>query len=833
MFMPTMNSSRVQRVKVPYLSGGINPGSVGEAVSDNQLTDCLNVWFKGGEVVTRPKLVSITKAVSEDFDVESMQSVYSRFDGKKIKFSCDKRLNFIIQSADNSIFDTGRFEIEAQEDITFLLYTGTGKIKHSTGVFLLLKYDYTDGETLFHNKLLIEFYYENGDCKNSVSEKVYDLNDLYIPQVIINGTGNFNANLPRTDDAEYPKATQLEGFNLLTGAYKCTFTTDSISQAYKLPIAPDGKIKISVNTLNMCIGDSFCFCQYGEKSITIENIQGGFYKKNSDGTVTKVNTLEFTIEDEKDTANEIYYIDGRYIWYSADGTIRKELVYYRNKFQCKVDRNTGYISFPFMLQDEPFLYKASAETTTDKFTGLTLNATPTYNLEDTSLKISVNTTGAYVVSFNSEINGENVNMHTEGEYNTYFLKVDAWKNKSNLAMPRNGSIGNNMEVIVYNSVDESNFDKIVNCNVSEYYGGTVGLNHGTRSFVSGKDNYIYFSDVDNPLYFPENCYFGIGASGEKVTALSKQGGYLVIFKKNSIYCTYETKIENENSSEDLENQVIVDITAQYMYRIMSVNSEIGCDLPDTIQLCMNKLIFANSDGNVYVLNSLSNYSERNIFVVSGLIKDKLKKYEFSDWKAAFAVDYQGYYMIFVDDMGFVLNYNKNSYKYVGSYTTDSNVQKYGLFSWWIWQFPKYLKFGISTDNNISLILSQDGTFELCSLSDEPETECESYIVSKFFDFDMPDAYKGIERLQIDMGNDYDSTVWLEHLTDAGNDIINEPIEIYQSGERGKATYSRGRVNYPKIRLCRKYGFKISADGPMALSSVIINYSVKGSVKNGI
>lgn len=833
MFMPTMSEPRTQRVQVPYLSGGINPGSVGEAVSDTQLTDCKNVWFKGGEVITRPKLETVNSAVSDDFDAESMQSVYSHINGKKVKVSVDKNLNYIIMSADNSFFDTGRLGINAVSDIKFLLYTGTGKVNNSLGVFLLLEYYYTDAGQTFHNRLVSELY-QSG---NIVEFKVYELNEynneVYIPQVILNGLGNYNTNLPRTDEAEFPQTTQPEGFNLISGAYKCSYTTDGISDSFYLPTPADGVIKISVNGMNMAIGNGIVPNQIDEKTIGFTNVEitPGFYKENSDGSLIFVKTLEFNIDAGKDTSDEVYYIDGKYIWYSKDGQTRKERLYYRCKFNCKVDRETGVISFPFMLQDEMPLFKASNKNITDRFQGgKTLLAEKTNVLTDEQAKVSVNTTGAYVIYCDDTSNSY---THTEGEYTTYFYNFQCSTEKSNLVLPRNGSINNNLDVTVYNSVDEASFNKVINCNISEYYGGTVGINYGTRSFVSGFDNKIYFSDIDNPLYFPENCYISIGNKNEKVTALSKQGGYLVIFKENSIYYTYEQEVENENLTESLTNQSVIDITAQYIYRTFTLNSEIGCDLPNTIQLCMNKLIFANTDGNVYVLNSLSNYSERNLFIVSGLIKDRLQKFNASEWKAAFCVDYSGYYMLFVDDMGFVLDYNRNSFKYVGSYTSDSNVRKYGLFSWWIWQFPKYLKFGVATDNSISLILSQDGKFELCTLTDEPETDCESYIVSKFFDFSIPDMYKGIEKLQLTMGNDYDSTIWLEHLTDGG-EIASDPIEIYKTGDRGKANYLKGKVSYPNIKLCRQYGFKITAEGgPMALSSVIINYSVKGSVKNGI
>ena len=193
--------------------------------------------------------------------------------------------------------------------------------------------------------------------------------------------------------------------------------------------------------------------------------------------------------------------------------------------------------------------------------------------------------------------------------------------------------------------------------------------------------------------------------------------------------------------------------------------------------------------------------------------------------------------MFIDDKAFCLNYNRNAFKYVGSYTTDSNVTKYGMFSWWIWKFPQFLRCGISDDGNIQLVLyNQEATILQANLTfntllSSPETACESYIVSKFFDFSYPDLYKGIEKLILNIGNDYDSEISVDLLTDGGS-VYKLPNRIIKNGDRGTASYQITKTIRPKIRLCKKFGFKIGAKGPLALGSVVINYNLKGSVKNG-
>ncbi len=860
MFIPKMNAPKVQRVNVPYLSGGINPGSVGEAVSDNQLTDCLNVWFKGGEVVTRPKL-EVLENEKGRIKTDNVQSVTSYIDGKKAKIYVDEDFKILVlsnskvlmsDSASNSIRNQLGIQSDKDPIYSFLLYNGNGKVSGTTNSFLLVKA--TLNETSY--RMLFEIYIEDSAIKLMKYSLQNTDNAVYIPQVILNGWGNNYANLPKTEGAQTADTVQPEGYNRLTGAYKCTYTTDAISPAFKLPKSSKGAKKITVNIAGMLTGNAI-YPYWDGGAICYDECDPHFYKEDTDGKITVVeeDTIEFNIPADEEYSSETYYVDGQCAYYSNDGATRSENLYYRCKFRAQCDKN-GYIKFPHVMSegenvyvyDENVDYSGIDNWNTDRFSGEKIPAKTLSDLGETELsgidenatedpqdpnlyeKITIDFDDAYSI-YSSTYADDKKRYKTE-DYKNYFPKLSVINYLVYFRFPRAGNRLNNLEVIVYDDIDSTAFDELINCNVAEIYGGTVGLNYGTRSFVSGYNHRIHFSDIDNPLYFPENCYIGVGMNTEKVTALAKQGGYLVIFKENSIYYTYEQEVSNDNLAEALANQSVVDLTAQYKYTVMTVNAEVGCNLPRTIQLCMNKLIFANDDGNVYVLNSLSNYSERNIFVVSGLIKDKLKKYEVTDWNKAFALDYQGYYMLFVDDMGFVLDYNRNAFKYVSSYTSDSNVRKYGLFSWWLWQFPKYLQFGVSTDTEITLVLTKDNEeFDYCTLTDEPETECESYIVSKFFDFSAPDYYKGIERLQLEFGDDYDSTVWVELLTDGG-DISKNPIEIYSAGTRGTAQYSKEQVIYPKISLCRKFGFKITAEGPMALSSVIINYALKGSVKNG-
>ncbi len=843
---PMMNYTQPGRVNVPSLCGGINSGAVGEAVADNQLTDCLNVYSKGGQVLTRPKLKELGEEFEMNFNIYSAQMQEKQVGGVKTKIVCgrDKTADnilhvFYMDVAGNT--DTCKIEFNSAQGtkVEFLLYSGKAQRKDSIGVFLLVRYK---TESATEHKLYEFKFVQAGDKKEITYYEPYSMDQMYLPNVLINGKGNFYSRLPRSAEVEFPESSQLYGYNMLTGGHEASFLTDSISSTFTLPLSPDGRIEISVSASNMSSGSALEWSN-DEGTIIDGAVDGtvsgesGFYNES----YQKVSTLVFTIPEGADVSNESYYVDGTFPYYYSTGDKKVNRTYYRSKFKAQVNRVTGEITFPFIKTNKTVFVYSDGSSVTDTFTGEVLNnakAVSSFTGKTSAGKsITLDFTNTYIVYINeyvdnltNGVSGPDANFEKEQFDKTIFPKFTCWKNKSNMIFPRNSSDTNNMVVKVYNKVVEKEFDKIIRCTCALEYGGNVGLTQGTRTFVAGNKNQMYFSDIENPFYFSENCYIGVGESSESITALDKQGNALVIFKEHSIQYGFIQSLENDNLLENLKSQTVIDVAAQYAFNLYTLNSDIGTIYPNTICRCFNKLVFVSSDGQVHVINSLSQYSERNVFMLSGLIKDRLKEYKKTQWLKAFSLDFDGYYMLFVDDEAYVLEYNRNAFKYVGSFTDDSSVRKYGLFSWWRWSFPRYLRFGISTDTSIVLLL-ESGVYDVCTLDkDTPEDKCESYIVTKFFDFSAPDYYKGVEKVFLEVGNAHDSELNVTFMHEGSE--IQVPIEVISESDTGDVGYLTQRVLHPRIRLCRKFGFKLSAKGPLALASVIMEYRLKGRVKNG-
>ena len=77
---PMINRQPRREVNVPQLSGGLNLRDSLSGIRDNQMTDCVNMWYKEGMLRTRPGFVTndcmqvTTTRVYEDVCVADIQS---------------------------------------------------------------------------------------------------------------------------------------------------------------------------------------------------------------------------------------------------------------------------------------------------------------------------------------------------------------------------------------------------------------------------------------------------------------------------------------------------------------------------------------------------------------------------------------------------------------------------------------------------------------------------------------------------------------------------------------------------------------------------------------
>lgn len=158
-----------------------------------------------------------------------------------------------------------------------------------------------------------------------------------------------------------------------------------------------------------------------------------------------------------------------------------------------------------------------------------------------------------------------------------------------------------------------------------WYGGDrSAAAGGTRLFLGG-GHYVMWSVPGNPLYFPDTAYASLGDPDEPITAFGKQGEWLLLFKEHSLYAAQYVRSDTV-TVEDVESGAVTDTTATAVFPITPIHTEIGCDLPETVALLGNRLVWACADGTVYTLSTSGQLSQRTVTVISEPIRPLLKEH---------------------------------------------------------------------------------------------------------------------------------------------------------------------------------------------------------------
>ena len=417
---------------------------------------------------------------------------------------------------------------------------------------------------------------------------------------------------------------------------------------------------------------------------------------------------------------------------------------------------------------------------------------------------------------------------------------------------------NNLIVTAWKTDPEAT-KKIANMQFATWFGGDrSGINGGTRLFVSGNPdhpNLVHWSDINNPLYFPENNYAYIGESSQKVTGFGKQTDILVIFKEHEIYSA-EYVSGNTYTAQDVIDGKVVDVTANAaVFPITPINSGIGCDCPNTIQLCNNRLIWATSDGAVYGLMAANQASERNVRKLSAMIESRLKAEDRYLLKSALSCDVDGHYMLFVWNRVYLLDYMDGVFQYYATYSDERKAQR--NMSWYCWEFPKECMpaavmpkgdrlsafcirnypytdssgmpkkalFGAAylLDGERDCVFHPSGpAFETGEFDISVEDrEIQSCFQTKVFDFGSQERKKKIHRLHMNMADTSNARITVSYVTEKG--AMDDVYELSMSGTGAMV----GRMLTPGVsRVCR-FGVLVSSAGAIGVDGLVIRYEIGG------
>lgn len=233
--------------------------------------------------------------------------------------------------------------------------------------------------------------------------------------------------------------------------------------------------------------------------------------------------------------------------------------------------------------------------------------------------------------------------------------------------------------------DEAGRQKVLGMRFGTWFGGdSGGLAGGTRLFLAGNPRYphlIHWSDVNNALYFPTTNYAYVGDATQAITAFGRQEDALIIFKERELYAAgYESTTV---TAAEVTAGSVGDVTAvSAAFPLTPLSAGVGCDLPATIRLCHDRLVWADREGRVHMLLAQSPYSGRNVRTLSATIAPGLRALSETEWENASAAVLDGWYLLLTGNTVWVLHYDSPAFVRYAGRSTDAAAGE--LLCWFRW-----------------------------------------------------------------------------------------------------------------------------------------------------
>lgn len=468
-------------------------------------------------------------------------------------------------------------------------------------------------------------------------------------------------------------------------------------------------------------------------------------------------------------------------------------------------------------------------------------------------------TGGEVFKHTVEIYSDNL-YHTESEPKGDGRIMQVYNNKIRFLDSSTGEIAkvsrkdftaNNIEVTAPCANSEENYRKVLDMMCFEWYGGgSEGLYGGVHLFLGGNINkseksLVVWSDLNKPLYFSENSYAYVGDRSQAVTAFAKQGEALIIFKERELFST-QYQSSDITDAESVINGGVVDIAASSVkFPMFQVHGFIGCDCPDTVQLCRNRLVWAHSDGKVYVLVSANSYNEMAVFEASGMVE---RDFDRKNLKSAKSTDWNGMYVLVTGKKMYLMDYNSYGYASITSYTKNDDAQLH--IPWWIWKIPVNAErlitvsgniYGFCSIKNRSYITPAIFTFneelqsdEILNLSGKNsvfiQKEITTELQTKFFDFGVPAIKKSMPEAVAVFGANKGVPINVKIITENGLEVIRLFADNANKEKEFSPEYFINKVIRPINKHFFRVGIKFTSEGNMAIDAISLKYKRIGGAK---
>lgn len=302
------------------------------------------------------------------------------------------------------------------------------------------------------------------------------------------------------------------------------------------------------------------------------------------------------------------------------------------------------------------------------------------------------------------------------------------------------------------------------------YATTFGGDNDTRVFTAGDSTTYYYSGLLDPTYWPDDQFNNAGVDNSVITGFGKQYNVLVVFKERSMYA-----VEYDYNA------------GAPRFPLALLNDTNGCDMPYTIQLIKDNLVWCNTYNGVMILNSTDIKDEKNVSPLSeninginrvpGLLQE-------TNLTKATSVDFDGHYWLCVNEKVWAWNYEVSPYVNTGNVYEDQRRLAWYPFdninaNCWFF-FDNVLYYGDRTISRIvKMIQTEYNDFG---------TAINAYWSTKLNDFGLFDWTKTILQIRFSTKTDVPTNVTTEYISDGGN-RTDPKVDIVQSGSWATSTWA--------------------------------------------
>jgi hypothetical protein len=384
-----------------------------------------------------------------------------------------------------------------------------------------------------------------------------------------------------------------------------------------------------------------------------------------------------------------------------------------------------------------------------------------------------------------------------------------------------GAGQNNVEVIAYKT-DAEAIAKIIGCKYMIAYGGE----NNSRLFVGGNGTgKYYYSDALDYTYFPEQNYNIAGSDSSEITGFGEQYDILAVFNEEATFgVTYSF------------------VNGKVSFPQVTINPDIGCDCPGTIELINNRLTWLNSKKGPVMMVSTANEDERNILPIGRNINgnyDRKGLLDEANIKKAISIDSMGKYWLVINGTGYLWDYTISPFRNTGNIDLDAR-----RLSWFI--FNNIYPVGFSQVENELFYAKENRIAKFYNEFYDFGAGIPASYRMPFLDFKIINYLKDVLKAWITTRADTNSIIKMLYLSE--QDPEGEPEEedinafSFSWSKTSWSTMTYNVINFaktyrrkPKMKKVQRFAIEFSNDEPGAdlnISEIKLAYTLSKENKEG-